>query len=585
MLQSLFFLVSFLSCLISLILYPKTNESQSFIREAVFAYVLQLSIGSLFAFILSFFSLPINLISMSLVYILISIIIFTIIVNKKKLQRHHIDLYDNITLLLLVCFILFTIWRVFTFNLNLNYYSTDSAAHFSFAMDIVRTAKLPRMFFAPLYNALFIQLFSPIYPGIYAYKAFILAESLSALISGMIFYSVLREHCSFKNITKYSPIITLLYFAAWPLYNYTVGGFVYWGISVTLILYGLHLLFLFQKRPDKYKALLIILIINFFSISMCYMLFIPYIAITYSLVLFFLFFKKLKEFYYTKKKLLIGVILITLFLCFGIFHLAFFIYFKGNIQSLFSAVSIEGGILKNIYRDFTFFIPFIVYNTIKTIKNKTINIWVILYNSYFVLVLGSLGLCLLGIISTYYYYKLYFLLWALSWYITLDSFDSILKEIPYFIQGYITMLSFIFIFTFTPIEDIMLERNLIEYTTPEFPIYSYMGSYLKSPDTSIYNDDYWEVIEYVSDNISPIPLCGDKHNYMKWYAPITGYNYIYHESDEVFKELFIDKNYTDSEKFAFLKSSSYYDTFKIRLDQKYTPVFENDCAVIYTIKK
>lgn len=579
MFTSIFFLFAFLLCLTSYLLIFKSKESVSFIRSIVVCYLTELCTGALFAFLLSLLSVPINLISMGCVYLFISLLVFFYIYRKKQVQKYYFDRIDLITAGLLLLFVLVVIWRVFSFHLDLNYYNSDPGVHFMEAMKIVRTGDLGRMNFSPLYNALFIELLEPFFSGIYAYKSFILADSLSNYVAGMMFYVLITSFCKSSKIKKLSPIITLLYFAGWPLYNYVLGGFVYWGVGMTLIALGIFFLRLYQNYKDYRKYILGLLLLILYNIAMCYMLFIPYAAALFIFALLYLSWDKIKH---VDKKILIGLALFLVLLCAAIFLFAFFTYFHGNVKRMFSALSTDGGIHMSLYRDFIFFVPFVGYVCGKLKKVPEFRFHFLLLVLHVLMVFASLLLCVTGIMSSYYYYKLYYLLWLLLWLVTVDAVSHILEEAHGWFFGYLAMLAFMFVYTFTPIEDYMIEKGLMNYAYTEFPMYSANGSYVKSPVETRYTEDFWEIIHKVTedDSLAPTPLVGTPYDYiyLYWYDAITGYDCEYVKTDADFKEAFINQSYDSS--FAIMKSDEYYETYQKELSA-YRVLFENDFAVIY----
>ena len=69
------------------------------------------------------------------------------------------------------------------------------------------------------------------------------------------------------TIQKLSPIITLMYFAGWPLYNYVLGGFVYWGIGVTLAALGIYLLRLYPDYKEYQKHMIALIVLLLYNIA------------------------------------------------------------------------------------------------------------------------------------------------------------------------------------------------------------------------------------------------------------------------------------------------------------------------------
>ena len=97
----------------------------------------------------------------------------------------------------------------------------------------------------------------------------------------------------------------------------------------------------------------------------------------------------------------------------SIFYLVIPTFTDSDQNKLTDAIGFEGGIYKSLYQDFLFYIPFVVLFIYKTIKNKKLNFQTIAFG-----LIGGQTLLMFfgvvyGIVSPYYFYKMYFLLWIL----------------------------------------------------------------------------------------------------------------------------------------------------------------------------
>ena len=135
------------------------------------------------------------------------------------------------------------------------------------------------------------------------------------------------------------------------------------------------------------------------------------------------------------------------------------------------------------------------------------------------------------------------------------------------------------ILTFTPLEEIALKKGLQGNKTVEFPLYSAVGSYIKTPSETIFDDDeFWGILTYLQENSITAPLVSNNMSsgYYYWYRPLIG-----------------DKNYSDKE-FSDLKNDKMPFRFtierdckiskerKIYIEKNYKLLFENEYASIYS---
>lgn len=137
------------------------------------------------------------------------------------------------------------------------------------------------------------------------------------------------------------------------------------------------------------------------------------------------------------------------------------------------------------------------------------------------------------------------------------------------------------ILTFTPLEEIIINNGLRESKTVEFPLYSAVGSYVKSPAETIYDDtEFWELLEYIQNYSVQAPLIinGEGSDYYYWYCPLVGVD-----------------SYTDDE-FNFIKEGDIPPIFVFEnkceisnerrryIDMNFEILFENEYARIYERK-
>lgn len=549
----------------------KTDISLSISNSIILCYVALLCLTAIIALPLSLLSIPVNLVTVSFIYNIITIFLFVKYKRSNERQLYHFNKFDTTNFCIMLFFIFIVFLRVFSLDINLSYFNTDIANHFEYAMSIVRTGKLNSMYFASLNNALFIEFLNPVFPGVNCYKSMIIAETVSHFISGMIFYVLI----SYKKRGKYfyyiSPILMIMYFVGWPIYEYLLGGFVYWGMSVTLFLFGLYLLYLYSDFPAYRNKLLLLLLCIVYCIAVCYMLFVPYVLALYIFYFFRIFKNSSSTLRFTKRFISIVSIIgiIGTLILISVLHLFF-----DNLNHFFTALAMDGGIHKEFYRDYIYFIPFLCFLSTYLRKNKEFNINYFLLKIYSLFVIVSSFLCLFDILSPYYYYKLYFILWALVWLVTCDSIDIVLQECPSWLCRYACVLVFLLGFTFTPLEDIFIEKGLIENSVVEFPLYSAVGSYLKAPHETIFDDeDYWEIIYYLDENKMSAPIITD-NDYYYWYHTFFDVNY--YNSETINKDLSNLPN-----EFVLDKDSQLFITYEKKLNTKYEIIYDNSFATIY----
>lgn len=373
MLISIYFLMSFLFCFILLFKTKKLDISLSFSNSIILCYIMQLCLGAIGILPFALLSVPINLLSLAFVYNIITVFLFIRFHKTKELQLYHFDKFDIANFFIMLAFISIVFLRVFSADIKLAYFNTDIANHFDFAMSIIRTGKLNTMYFSALNNAVFIELLSPIFSGVNSYKSMIIAETVSHFLSGMIFYILISYKKRSKLFHYISPVLMILYFIGWPLYEYVLGGFVYWGMGVTLFLFGLYLLYLYEDFPNKHKKLSALLLTVMYCIGVCYVLFVPYTLALYLLCYIKISMNTSPIFKVTKR--MIKIILIIGIIS-SVFLIGFLYLYFGDFAIFKTFLNHDGGIHKDFYRDFIYFVPFICYFASQCKKNSNCNLYI-----------------------------------------------------------------------------------------------------------------------------------------------------------------------------------------------------------------
>lgn len=178
MMNSILFMLSFLFLLVGLLLYPRSQKKLGFVQEAVMNFLVVMCYGAVGAGLISNLKLPVNLISMSLLYLILAIVIWSIIICKKNVQKLTISKIEVISILILSIIFLLIELKVFSLELRAAYdYNTDAGNHLVEALQVVRRQKVSGIYFAALYNGLTIELLQPFLEEIQYYKGFVLADN------------------------------------------------------------------------------------------------------------------------------------------------------------------------------------------------------------------------------------------------------------------------------------------------------------------------------------------------------------------------------------------------------------------------
>ena len=585
MINSIIFIIIFVAVYVAFMMIAKTEDGEklSLLNSMVVCFITEVSVGVIFAYILFKCGIFINLWIMCAIYIPILLLAILLLVKKKAIQKYSFQLIDLLNYAVIIAIILVVIWRIFSFKLNYHYINTDPAVHMANAIKVIQKGKLSSMPYAPLYNGVVMQLIVSFIPSFPIYKAFIIADTVSNFLSGAMFYILLSEVIRKDLVKKVSPFITALYFVGWPIYNYVEGGFVYWGIAATLVMYGLYIIVRFSKKKIAAKPFAVLIVLNLIAIALCYLLFVPYIIVMYAVIILQLEWKIIPN-----KKRLIGIASIVMLGCLLAAFGFVMLYFHGDVSKVFYWLAFDGGIHRSLYKDIIYFIPFVVVLLFDMRKKKAINIMNVAFLIFALMVVASLVLELTGIMSSYYYYKLYYILWILGWINTALGIEIVLEEKQKWAIGYAIMLGVMFVYGFTPLEDWEYDSYGFNASkqSPEFPMYSNVGSFIKNrPNLWAYpeEEDFFDVIDFVVKSGEEVPeLANEKNGY--WYKKITGSQRILETDINNVETEFFEEACKDTKYFCIEKTTDYYNMHKEELSKKYDIIYDADYGVVYRIK-
>lgn len=524
------FIAAFVLLFAGFLVLKKTSGKISFLKSMVICLITELCMGALIAGCFKLIRLPVGLFSMGLGFLLLAFAVWGWIFFHKETQSYMVDTADFYAFAVITVFFVCLFLKVFTPGIDLVYKNSDPGAHYGMALQAMQTGKLGRMYFSELYNSLAMELMQPALSEITLYKAFILSDSFFNYVNILMFYILLSTVFRSKFLQAVSPFLCILYFLGWPFYSYVAGGYVYFGIGITLVSYTVYLILLLRDNKDEraVKALLAMIVLGLFSVTVCYFLFTPVLClITAGCLLYWLKEKKIV----IPKALLVKIAGAVLVLGGILFCICFFGFFKGNVNRILISLRIEGGIHRELYKDFLFLLPQVIFMGWYYYKQKKTDF---LFLSWAVTA-GITGIAFLiylfGAVSGYYYYKLYYLNWLFLWLICAQAAEYFWKEKRVFLYAYGIPVVATVILTLLGTDSYLIKRDMINASSPVlFPIYGVAMDYIENSEETEEMDGLRSVSLYINENLEgedfgiPLIYSMDKYIYPVWYRSFTGYS-------------------------------------------------------------
>lgn len=595
MISSLIYIVIFSLTYALILFYPKSDTKLNIVKQVFLSFCIFICLIALPCFVLKIIGVTLSLNVLSIFNAIIALGLFVKIKKIGYIQRFYLDKTDLLNVLILTILFVILFVHLFSLDLRLCYLNSDIASHFNFANSLVEgnNDNVGIMYLTALINATIINIAKPVLEQVYYYKPFIIGDAFINWFGLMMFYVLLTHFVRKKSIKRFHAIFSVLFFLGFPIYSYMIGGFVYWSLGVTFICFLIYLLDVYAKNHELRKGIAILVVLSLAAIGMSYVLFVPYVFLASFICFVNIFVKEGKLFAKENVFLLLKIYIIPfLFILIGL--LIWFASGQVNLGSL----RVDGGIYANLYSDFLPLLPFVLFGIFcmsKTEKQSSqIFLVIIAITIAFMLVC-----CHMGLISRYYYYKMYYPIWTLFWVEAVIALEHLVEKKEKFALCYIAMCVVVFALQSTAIEEKIVEKNAkmqtVEADFTIFPIYRFMSPFIESGfaphDGEEIIDAYQYVINQSQDNgeitnFIPCVTSDDYQGDCYWYSAITrnnSFNYFILIRQQGLSDDVLRKLETEVEQFFMFKDSVVYLENYDKL-QKYDVEFENSVGVVYALK-
>lgn len=586
----IFFILSFLLLLSGMVFVHKVPEKVSLFRSMVICYLTELCFGAVVVGIYLLTGIPIGLLSLGIAYFIMGVALWSVIALQGRIQKVQVVGWDVYAALVIVLWFSFIFTQVFSLSIHNVYTNSDPANHFQNASRVMYTGKASAMYFAEVYNGMVMGLLEPFLTRLTLYKAFVLADSFANLVNVFMFFCLIATFVKSRFSKAIVPFLSCLYFLGWPFFSYAIGGFVYFGWGVTLFAYVVYLLVKLYESGDKRNQIILtgLVLIGSFSLLVCYLLFVVILA---GVVLLSLMYTAGKNGFVVSRKRILRIGIAVLLLATGIFSFCFWGFFGGDLTFVLSALQTDGGIAKELYQDFVFLMPGVFYMGWRYIRHREVNIIYISASVILAFICFTFIMCLYGIMSPYYYYKSYYLLWLFAWIINVAFMEYLFakdKAMLFSFGG--TLLAAIFI-TISGADSKLAEKGIVVdevsfrwYPSP-FPIWDRMEIFIGQRKYFEDNEALIDVSDFVNKEISgtgEVPIIVELYWAETWYYCYTGNSTIYISSDEEYVNAIQDCIDGGYKYFVLYQNTQRYRDNKELLSD-YENVYDNGYYGVYML--
>ncbi len=574
----IYLIITFIMIILHILIYKK-EEKQNLLKWIAITIVINFCYNIFICVILSFIKIPSTLITLSILNTIISIILGIKIYKDKKIQKYEINKIDILALIIMGIIVIATVIKQYGIPINIKHEITDATVHYFVADEFYHESELlfngnsdvlglwDVDFFMPgayINTGILFKIFSGVISETYFCQLYFIFDISIWFLSGILMYVFLSKN---KKIVPL--IFSIIYMLGYPL-NSLLSGFSYLSLALDIII---AILIVNREDINKYYKIILMFLLNF-GMFFSYYFFAPvvYLAVFLQIIIEI---KKNKEKIFSKENIIKILYILILPGTIGILYFVVFQFLKFGTNPVTNSadlISTFGIIYANFIGNILIFILLSIYQIVYCIKNKKIKLENIM------LILSIIFLVVLYIgtetrkVSSYYYYKTYYLIWPLvigAGYFGIEHIIDKRKIIPYLCIG---------VYCIGIITTIITKQSFYV-----FDIFRENTRLIQTENTIISTDEL-ELLDYYNTNVNNIKpdtyLTVTTPPRAIWIYVLTRnpYNYI---------NLIFGNNVTDIEQFLqndnkyFILLKNDYEGNYENIDLKNVKVlFENNAGMI-----
>ena len=498
--MNIIYILTSLALIISYLLLNKSEKKENLIHSVIISVILFLTYNIFITQVMFFVHLKSTLLNLAIVNIAFSAVFITKEIKTKTIQKYYINKLDIIAVIIILGLAITIVIMNYGTNIAVKHAVTDAATHYFASDDFYRYSTLfsressdtikwlntPYLMTGAYVNTgIFLKLFKGIIDETFFVKLYFIFDMFIWMLSGLLMYTALSTNFKNKKHQRLALVLTIFYMLAYQL-NSLFAGFSYLGVGLDIII-GIIII---MKSEIKTNYKISSLFLLNLGIMFSYYYFAP--------VLF------LAEFWYilaTNKKQNIKIfskqnifeILITLVIP-GMIGVIYFIgYPLMQAFDYVGAIATDGFIYEDLIMNiFPYLLLSEVYIIYIAFKKKNTFIDKLLYLTVIFTLLIYM-LMRLEFVSSYYYYKIYYMLFlvlTVSSYEILKIFVDKGKNVTIIVSGVLI------IYSFGIFSAMILDKNWFV-----FDIYLTNGEEIKD-DYALIKDKEFYLFEYYNNNIN-----------------------------------------------------------------------------------
>lgn len=502
--MNIIYILTSLALIISYLLLNKGEKKENLIHSVIISVILFLTYNIFITQVMFFVHLESTLLNLAIVNIAFSAVFITKEIKTKTIQKYYINKLDIIAVIIILGLAITIVIMNYGTNIAVKHAVTDAATHYFASDDFYRYSTLfsressdtikwlntPYLMTGAYVNTgIFLKLFKGIIDETFLVKLYFIFDMFIWMLSGLLMYTALSTNFKNKKHQILALVLTIFYMLAYQL-NSLFAGFSYLGVGLDIII-GIIII---MKSEIKTNYKISSLFLLNLGIMFSYYYFAP---VLFLAQLWYILATNKKQNIKIFSKQNIFEILIALVIP-GLIGVIYFIGYplmQSNNKAFdyVGAIATDGFIYENLIMNiFPYLLLSEVYIIYIAFKKKNTFIDKLLYLTVIFTLLIYM-LMRLEFVSSYYYYKIYYMLFlvlTVSSYEILKIFVDKGKNVTIIVSGVLI------IYSFGIFSAMILDKNWFV-----FDIYLTNGEEIKD-DYALIKDKEFYLFEYYNNNIN-----------------------------------------------------------------------------------
>lgn len=434
---------------IAFMLYKKSEEKLSFVKWFIILILTIISYNILVGMIFGLLAVASNMLMLSIINVAFAVFLGFKAIKNKDFQKYYFSKIE-IAGLLVIC-VIFGVMLVKDVRIqkgDIVHIAIDSSIHYRAAKHYADTMMAfinveDKTFFdfnimqsgAYINDGLLMHIVNNFSGGKISYAhIYEFFEALMMFMCGLGFYAMIMDKIKTKIGFVLSMAFYGLFIYGYP-YNSYLYGFSYLTVGMVTTIAALVITPLLYSKEKVNKNFVIALIgITGTGLIFSYCLFAP---IVFATICIYTFIKDFKQEGKSYLKIFKGTTLAVGFVLFAVavVGVCYFIvpaHFINGQKPISDAIKNDGAIYSELWRDIIYYVPFGLLYAITLFKKfkakqalEYLDVFAVFYGAFYLVMYIGMRLAML---SPYYFYKTYFILWIVVLAITIELINKYLEH-------------------------------------------------------------------------------------------------------------------------------------------------------------